>query len=301
MLPDYQTLMLPTLRFFADGKEHTASEHVEAMAREFRVTEEERRQMLPSGTQPVLENRAGWARTYLKKAGLIKQVRRAVHRITERGRQVLAENPERIDNALLSRFPEFRQFMTLQLRGEDVPLPVQEGVPETGEERLEKTYQVLRSRLAAELLAQLKSCSPAFFEKVVVDVLLRMGYGGSMQDAGRALGKSGDGGIDGIIKEDRLGLDVIYLQAKRWDGVVGRPEIQKFVGALTGQRARKGVFITTSSFTKDAVDYVAGIDLKIVLIDGETLASLMIDFDVGVTTMTTYTLKRIDTDYFAEE
>jgi len=301
-IPDYQTLMLPTLRFFSDGQEHSARELVDALAKEFQVSAEERREMLPSGRQPVLDNRAGWARTYMKKAGLLEQTRRGVHRITKRGQDVLKKKPSRVDVDFLMQFPEFQAFRSLRHASEDLeskPEPAEQSL--TLEETLETAHQQIRERLASELLDILKACSPGFFERVVVEVLVAMGYGGSLQDAGRAVGKSGDGGIDGIIKEDRLGLDVIYLQAKRWENVVGRPEIQKFVGALTGNRAKKGVFITTSGFSKDALDYVSRIDMKIVLIDGETLAQMMIEHDVGVSTVARYVLKRIDSDYFSED
>jgi len=300
-IPNYQVLMLPTLQCYADGKEHAIRDVVDTLLSDFQISDEEREERLPSGKQRVIDNRAGWARSYLKNAGLIEVTRRGYHRITKRGQEVLKRKPERIDVAFLNQFPEFREFLSIEpsKTGQEIP-SLQTGAL-TLEETLENAYEEIRTRLAAELISQLKSCSPAFFERVVVEVLVNMGYGGSLQDAGRAIGKSGDGGIDGIIKEDRLGLDVIYLQAKRWETVVGRPEIQKFVGALTGQRARKGVFITTSGFTKDALDYVSRIEMKIVLIDGETLAQMMIEHNVGVSTVSQYTLKRIDSDYFSED
>jgi restriction system protein len=172
---------------------------------------------------------------------------------------------------------------------------------ETPEERMATAYQTLRADLQADLIEQVKSASPPFFERLVVDLLLAMGYGGSRQDAGRAIGKSGDGGIDGIIKEDKLGLDVIYIQAKRWEGTVGRPEVQKFAGALQGHRASKGVFITTSSFTREAEEYANAINTKLILINGAVLTELMIDHNVGVATTGTYELKRVDADYFEGE
>ncbi|MEZ4525936.1 MAG: restriction endonuclease [Desulfobacterales bacterium] len=172
---------------------------------------------------------------------------------------------------------------------------------QTPEEQLEDAYENIRESLATEILEQLKSVAPDFFERIIVEVIVKMGYGGTRRDAGQAVGKSGDGGIDGIIKEDRLGLDIIYLQAKRWQGTVGRPEIQKFAGALQGQRAKKGIFITTSDFSKEARDYAAMIENKIVLIDGKQLAQYMIDFNVGVTTVSTYEIKKLDSDYFTDE
>ena len=234
----------------------------------------------------------------MKKAGLLESTKRGYFQITERGLDVLKQNPPEIDNAFLRQFPEFIEFQTPRDKKR-----IEQDVSDTQtpEEEIEAAYQGVRQELATELLQTIKSCSPAFFERLVIDLLIKMGYGGTRKDAGQAIGGSGDGGIDGIIKEDRLGLDIVYIQAKRWDGPVGRPEIQKFAGALQGQRARKGIFITTSAFTQSAQDYVSRIDSKIVLIDGDTLAQLMIDYNIGVTTVTSYELKRVDTDYFTEE
>jgi restriction system protein len=302
-IPDYQTVMLPLLRFLGDGKEHALGEAVEAISDQFRLSPEERQQLLPSGASTVIGNRVGWARTYLKKAGLLESPRRGAFRLTDRGHEVLKGKPDKVDVKFLERFPEFLAF-----RAERHDRPASNGaagadVSEdvTPEEALETAYQRMRATLEAEVLERVKSASPAFFERLVVELLVAMGYGGSLRDAGQAVGRSGDGGIDGIIKEDRLGLDALYIQAKRWEGPVSRPEIQKFAGALQGHRARKGVFITTSSFTKDANEFVRVIDSKIVLIDGETLARLMIDHSVGVSAVRTYDLKRIDSDYFTEE
>jgi restriction system protein len=282
-IPDYQTVMLPLLRFLKDGREHNIGEAVDALAAEFNLSTEDRHLLLGSGQQTIIRNRAGWARTYLKKAGLIASTRRGYFSITERGQSVLASAPERIDVKYLERFPEFVAFRELRNeRPDDVPMQVSTPSDATPEEALDAAYGRLRVDLEAELLDQVKSASPAFFERLVVGLLVRMGYGGNLRDAGQAVGKSGDGGIDGIIKEDRLGLDVIYIQAKRWDSTVGRPEIQKFAGALQGHRARKGVFITTSWFSADALAFTSRIDSKIVLIDGATLAKHMIDHNVGV-------------------
>ena len=300
-IPDYQTCMLPLLEFYADGKEHTNRESTDALAEVFRLTEEEQRTMLPSGVQGLFENRVNWARTYMKKAALIEATKRGIHRITKRGLEVLKKKPERINGAFLATFQEFKDFKALRHNKEEEETPELDLNNKTPEETLEGAYQKLRGDLAAELLQRLKTCSPTFFERLVVEVIVKMGYGGTRKDAGRAIGKSGDGGIDGIIKEDKLGLDAIYIQAKRWDSTVGRPEIQKFVGALTGQRAKKGLFITTATFSADAEDYVSRIDAKVVLIDGETLAQLMIDHNVGVSTVGAYEIKKIDSDYFAEE
>lgn len=302
-IPDYQSIMLPLLKLVSDGREYYLRDIIEKLADKFNLSEEERKELLPSGQQSIFSNRVGWARTYLKQAGLLEATRRGYIRITERGKQVLSQNPKHIDVKFLEQFPEFLEFRQRrrdkdeekeQIKKEDISL-------ETPEELLEIAYQKIRNELANEILKQLKKCSPSFFEKLVVDLLVKMGYGGTRKDAGKAIGKTKDGGIDGIIKEDRLGLDIIYIQAKRWEGIVGRPEIQKFAGALQEQRAKKGIFITTSSFTEDAKDYVSKIDSKIILIDGETLAQLMIDYNVGVSTSRIYELKKIDIDYLTEE
>ena len=301
-IPDYQTVMLPLLQFLRDEKEHNIGEVVDSLAAEFNLSVEERQQLLGSGQQTVIRNRAGWARTYLKKAGLITSTRRGFFRITEPGKSALASKPERIDVKYLEQFPEFVAFRELRHEQVDVaPASVGSPVNATPEEALDAAYQRIRLDLEAELLDQVMTASPAFFERLVVELLVRMGYGGTLRDAGQAVGRSGDGGIDGIIKEDRLGLDVIYIQAKRWDSTVGRPEIQKFAGALQGHRARKGVFITTSSFSADALEFVSRIDSKIVLIDGSALAKHMIDQSVGVSTSRSYEVKKIDSDYFSEE
>lgn len=297
-IPDYQSVMLPLLRLAADGKEHTLREAVEELAEQFKLTEEERKELLPSGSQFTFANRVGWARTYMNKAALLESTRRGYFRITQRGRDVLAKNPPEINVKFLDQFPEFIEFRTKH-RVPSTEAAETESLQTPGE-LLESAYQKLREDLSAELLKTIGECSPAFFERLVIDVLIKMGYGGSRKEAGKAIGRSGDEGIDGIINEDRLGLDVIYIQAKRWQGPIGRPEIQKFAGALQGHRANKGIFITTSSFTRDAEDYVAKINSKIVLIDGEQLSQLMIDHNVGVTSVTSYETKKIDSDYFIE-
>lgn len=314
-IPDYETAMLPLLRLAADGKEHRFRDAVEQLAVHFELTDVERAEMLPSGTAPLFDNRVGWARTYLKQAGLLESPKRGLFKITDRGRVVLASEPPRIDVSLLDQFEEFRDFRTRRREGTNAGTSTPsagatavinssaQDLPsdQTPEDLLASAYRRLRKDLEIELLEQVKSASPAFFERLVIDLLVSMGYGGSRQDAGRAIGKSGDGGIDGIIKEDKLGLDVLYVQAKRWEGTVGRPEIQKFAGALQGQRASKGVFITTSTYTRDAIEYVDVINSKIILIDGERLAGLMVDHNVGVSTIGMYELKRLDNDYFEGE
>jgi restriction system protein len=300
-IPDYQTCMLPLLKYYGDGQTHTNQDSIETLAKEFKLTEEERRMMLPSGMQGLFDNRVNWARTYMKKAALIESPKRGIHKITKRGLDILKKKPERIDGAYLGQFQEFKDFRALRHAKEEAEEPEPDLNKKTPEESLEGAYQKLRGDLAAELLQILRSCSPTFFERLVVEVIVKMGYGGTRQDAGKAIGKARDGGIDGIIKEDKLGLDAIYIQAKRWENTVGRPEIQKFIGALAQQRAKKGLFITTSYFSADAEDCVSRIEAKIVLIDGETLAQMMIDHSVGVSTVATYEVKKIDSDYFSEE
>jgi len=300
-IPDYQTLMLPLLQLLNDGQEHLLREAVQELANKFNLTDEERSQLLPSGVSTIIGNRVGWARTYLQKAGLIESRKRGCLQLSSRGRSVLKGRPLKIDVEFLRRYPEFIEFQSSKRNKESVQIESLPSSEATPEEALDLAYQKLRSDLEAELLERMKSLPPSFFERLVIDVLVKMGYGGSREDAGKAVGRSGDGGIDGIIKEDRLGLDTIYIQAKRWDGSVGRPEIQRFAGALQGNRARKGVFITTSTFTKEAEEFVTTIDTKIVLINGTQLAKLMIDLNVGISTVTSYEIKKIDSDYFDVE
>lgn len=307
MIPDYQSLMLPLLKLLSDEKEHKYRELIETLAEKFHLTAEERKDLLASGNQPIFDNRVGWAKTYLKKAGLIESTQRATFVITQLGKEVLSKNPAKIDVKYLNQFPSFVEFIKVSKTRKDNESEEEEsknGANEnTPEEILDSAYQSIRKSLASELLQKVIDLSPSFFERLVIDLLVKMGYGGSVKDAGKAIGKSGDEGIDGTIKEDKLGLDTIYIQAKKWKigNVVGRPEIQKFVGALAGQGAKKGIFITTSAFSKDALDYNPRNETKIVLIDGEQLAQLMIDFNIGCTTQQIYELKKIDNDYFSEE
>jgi len=299
-IPDYQSIMLPLLRFASDGNEHSLREAIDGLAEKFELADTERKELLPSGQQPTFDNRVAWARTYISKADLLEPTRRGYFRITSRGREVLSKNPSAINVKFLEQFLEFLEFRTKRREREDTTEATETENLQTPAEILETAHQKLREDLSAELLKIVKECSPTFFERLVVDLLVKMGYGGTRKEAGKAIGRSGDEGIDGIINEDRLGLDVIYIQAKRWQGPVGRPEIQKFAGALQGHRAKKGIFITTSAFTKDAEDFVMKIDSKIVLIDGEQLAQLMIDHNVGVAPVALYETKRIDSDYFIE-
>ena len=301
-IPDFQAIMLPLLQYASDGKEHSLRDAITFLADVFNLSDDERKELLSSGQQAVFDNRVGWARTYLKKAGLFISPKRGFFQITDKGKEILSQNPSEINLKFLNQFPEFIEFKTTKKDNDKSEPEIIETSETTPQESIEFGYQKIRKELELELLNRVKSCSPDFFERLVVDLLVKMGYGGSRRDAGRAIGKSGDGGIDGIIKEDKLGLDIVYVQAKRWDNtVVGRPEIQKFVGALHGQRARKGVFITTSRFSQEAREYVSIIDSKIVLIDGEELAQLMIDNHVGVSTVSIYEIKKIDSDYFTDE
>lgn len=242
-----------------------------------------------------------WSLFYLKKAGLLESPRRSYFKITEAGLNAVQLQPAAIDVQFLKQYPGFLEFLKGKPKDKGQTIQRADSGVQTPDEQLEDAYQESRRSLTLELLTMVKACSPEFFEKVVVELLLKMGYGGSRKDAGEAVGKSGDGGIDGIIKEDPLGLGVLYLQAKRWEASVGSPEIQKFVGALHGKKAKRGVFISTSTFTSEALRYVKSIDDKIVLIDGDTLAQLMIDHNVGVSKVAEYDLKKIDTDYFTEE
>jgi restriction system protein len=304
-LPDYQTLMRPLLALHADGAELDRRMVRASLAEAFRLTPEELVEMLPSGRHRMFDNRLSWATTYLVHAGLLERPRRGVSRITPRGLTTLRQHPQRIDNSVLAQFDEFRRFHqgAPAATGTEVS-NAQELAPaalvETPEEALETAYQEARSTLAKEMLTRLTQQDPAIFEQVVLDVLLAIGYGGSRRDAAQRLGRSGDGGLDGVIYEDRLGMDLIYIQAKRWtDKTVGRPEIQAFVGALEVTKTSKGVFITTARFSKDAESYVERLRQRVVLIDGEQLTELMIEHGVGVTTSRTYEIKRMDEDYFS--
>ena len=299
-IPDYQSLMLPVLKVLADRKEHAVAEARRHIATELNLSEEEMSERLASDTTTVFMNRIGWAVQYLKEAAAIRAVRRGVYEITDRGVSLLQTQPSEITTKVLRQFPEFIEF---QGRGAETEQPTTTVTPHletkaTPEESLENSFQILRDALAHELLETIKNGTPAAFEQIVVDLLVAMGYGGSVEDAGKVVGKSGDGGIDGIIKQDKLGLDAIYVQAKRWKDVVGSPEIMKFSGSLTKRHANRGVFITTSTFTRDALDFVEAMPQKIVLLDGKQLASLMIEHDVGVSPTKAYTLKRLDQDYF---
>ncbi len=298
-VPEFKYFILPVLKMAADQREHSLIEARDYLKSHFSLSEADLLELLPSGIQSRFSNRVQWARTYLVKAGLLAAAGRGKFKITDRGLKVLRDPPKIIDKPFLRQFDEFKEFSTVS--EDDTTVIEHDDSDATPQEVLERTYQDLRRSLALELLDQVKKSSPAYFERIVVDLLVRMGYGGSRHDAGAAVGRSGDGGIDGVIKEDRLGLDVVLIQAKRWDNPVGRPVVQGFAGSLDGQRAKKGVFITTSTFTSDAREYVKIIEKKIVLIDGEALTQLMIDFDIGVAEQAIYKVKKLDLDYFDEQ
>ena len=301
-IPDFQSIMRPLLDLLADGRDWDRQKTQDALARHFGLTEAELLELLPSGKQAIFANRVAWAKSHLKGAGVLESPRRGTHRITARGRELLAKHSGPIKLSLLMQYQEYLEFRSPKDGGGVAPPPSPVGYETlTPEELIELGFDQARKKLAAELLEKVKGAPPEFFERLVVELLVAMGYGGSQADAGRAVGRGGDGGIDGIIKEDKLGLDTIYIQAKRWEGTVGRPEIMKFAGALQGVRARKGIFMTTSSYTAEAVGYANSIDSKIVLVGGGELAELMIEHGIGVTRVQSYDLKRLDMDYFALE
>ncbi|MDC0273648.1 restriction endonuclease [Planctomycetaceae bacterium] len=304
-IPDYQQFMLPLLKILSDGQLHRLRDLVPVLASEFGLPEDCRNTLLDSG-QPVIDNRIGWSRSYLKKAGLVENPKRGYVKITESGREVLNRQLEKIDKNFLKQFDSFVEFLSPSVSEEGDPKPKEQKEAvvenETPEEQIDSAFDELNKALADDVLDLVKRCSAAFFEKLVVDLLVAMGYGGTLEDAGQVMGKSGDGGIDGLIKEDKLGLDNVCIQAKRWtENTVGRPVVQSFAGSMEGFRARKGVMITTSTFSKEAKEYVGNIERKIVLIDGKLLTELMIEHDVGVSEYRKYQLKRIDTDYFPDD
>lgn len=298
-IPTMYDLTLPILELLNDGKRHDSSAVLNHLAQHFKLTATEINERTPGGRNRFA-NRISWTRMELRNAGLLDYMDGGASRITERGRKVLDDKPPRIDKTFLNQFEEYRNLLKKDTT-ESANKPSDSSNEDTPEEHLKAAYDTIRSYLAKEILEVVKNCSASFFEWLVVDVLVGMGYGGSREEAGQAVGRSGDGGIDGIINEDRLGLDVIYVQAKRWEGPVGSPQIRNFVGALAGQKAGKGVFITTSTFTQDARDFVKSVGTRIILVDGRQLADFMIDYNVGVSTEAVYELKRIDTAYFEDE
>lgn len=306
-IPDYQTLMRPLLAFGQDGKEKNIGEAIKALGEEFHLTDEEFTQLLPSGKQTLFSNRVHWARTYLDKAMAIKRTRRSHFIITDRGRQLLTTNAKRIDVSVLNQFPEFVEFRTKKNDEATHPASTKDiSTPSIGsatpEEAIQAAEEEISENLQGQLIERIFELSPAFFEQLVVDLIVAMGYGGSRGAVAQRLGKSGDEGIDGIVNEDPLGLDVVYLQAKRYakDNTIGRPMIQQFAGALVGQGASKGVFITTSSFSSGAIEFAEHVPQRIILIDGPKLAKLMLQYSVGVRTERIVEIKRIDLDYFEE-
>jgi restriction system protein len=303
-IPDFQTVMRPLLEHLSDGGEHANDKTLDALAANFRLSAEERTQLLPSGKQAIFSNRVAWAKSHLKQAGLIESIKPGwgVYRITPKGLMFLKETTGPINIKVLNQFPEYQKFRS-SVKSSETAITTQEASLDdemTPEEHIEYGSKQIRQKLSSEILERIRKCSPEFFEKLVVDLIIAMGYGGSRTDAGQAVGKAGDGGIDGVVKEDPLGLDVIYLQAKRWENVVGRPEVQKFAGALQGQKAKKGIMITTSSFTKEALEFASFIETKIVLIDGSQLTRLLIDHGVGVASGEKYEIRKIDSDYFID-
>ena len=301
-LPTYQELMLPLLRVLGSAeKDLHQKECTQRVADALHLTDEQREARLPSGLQTYIHNRIGWAGWYMQQAGLVMKPKKGSMRITDEGRALLARNPATVDNKLLATYPNYRDKVLKEGdSGEGIAPPAAAPNELTPTDQMEEAHQKLNQILAAELLDLMAKMDPYKFEQLVVDLLFAMGYGGSREEAAQVTKKSGDEGIDGIINEDRLGLDVIYVQAKRWQASVGRAEIQSFVGALVGKHAHKGVFITTSDFHKTAIEYARGVQHKVVLINGQRLADLMIEHGVGVSTVRTLHLKRVDSDYFEE-
>ncbi len=298
-VPGFQTWFTPFLKALSDGQVHLITDLYQELADQMKLTPEDKKELLPSGKQQTYKNRIGWARTYLSKAGLVEVPNRGECRITSEGLSVLSNSKEDIDVKYLKRYPTFVSFHQVSKTSTQEDASNNESIA-SPDETLEMAYLELRNALRQEVLDKVKKSPPEFFESLVIELLVRMGYGGSQEDAGQTLGCSGDGGIDGKIKEDRLGLDFICVQAKRWESNVGRPIVQAFAGSLDGFRARKGVLITTSGFTKEAIEYVKMIGKSIVLIDGEELTRLMFEYDLGVTPVKHYVLKKLDHDYFEE-
>ncbi|HMV42338.1 MAG TPA: restriction endonuclease [Leptospiraceae bacterium] len=305
-IPDFQSIMLPLLKYLKDQKEQSSKDIKDHICKEFKLTQKDLEAKLPSSSSiSLISNRVAWAEAHMKMAGIIESPRRGFYKITNEGLNVLKNPPEKINIKFLATFePYKRKREDWQNKEKEENNSVNENDEVnslTPDEMLEIGYKKIKNELSIELLNKIKECSPKFFESLVVELLIKMGYGGSLEERGSITGKVGDEGIDGVIKEDKLGLDIIYIQAKKWEGNIGRPEIQKFVGALQGQRAKKGIFITTSSFNENSYDYVSKIDIKVVLINGEELANLMIDYNVGVASKRSFEIKKIDTDYFIEE
>ncbi|HZT05774.1 MAG TPA: restriction endonuclease [Chloroflexota bacterium] len=306
-VPDYQTFLLPLLKIASDGLEHKVRDARDEIAAMYALSEEDRAELLPSGTQRTFDNRVYWARTYLGKAGLLGMPSRGTFCITRSGQALLATGPRALTKSDLMRYASFVEFSkrtSKQARGNsalaDGQLQGPAASTKTPDEVLDEAYEELRAALVGDVLGQIRACSWRRFEQVVVDVLVAMGYGGSRLDAAQVIGRSGDGGIDGVIKQDPLGLDAVYIQAKQWDGTVGRPQVQAFVGSLAGRQVQKGVMVTTSKFTTDALEYARGFGGRIVLISGEQLAAYMVDHGVGVTVVKTLAVKQVNPEFFAD-
>jgi len=307
MIPDFQTIMLPTLEILADKKEHSLQDLISQISDKFKLTEKEKNELVPSGVQTKMYNRVTWVLTHFKKAHLAYTIRRGVFGITQEGMKILESKPPRIDLKFLKEIPEYKQWKDSYIKDwQDTHSSDKKDIVEeietdkTPEELLDYSYSQLKEELAIELIEKIKECSPSFFERLVIDLLIKMGYGGSRKEAGKVIGKSGDGGIDGIINEDKLGLDTIYIQAKKWDNTVPIAQIRDFAGSLLSKKAKKGIFLSTSDFPKGAYDFVSSIEPKIILINGRELAELMIEYGVGVATKINYEVKKMDNDYFEE-
>lgn len=306
-IPTFDEFLLPFLELLSEHGRLSLKQARGHLAERLNVSEEAQRELLPSGKQRRFDNRVGWAQTYLSKAGLTRSVSRGVYELTPDGRELVANRPGALDLSALRRFESFRAWEEMSRRGapsRSAPATEANEDPETPEEAIEEAFGVLRANLTDELAEALQGVSWGRFEDIVIDALLALGYGGSRAGAGHAFRKSGDGGVDGVINEDRLGLSKIYVQAKRYapENRVGRPDVQAFVGSLLGQRAKQGVFITTSSFSSEAANYVESLhDQRVILIDGEQLAEYMIDHDVGVNEHERFVIKRLDRDYFEED
>lgn len=299
-VPDFQSLFLPFLELLNEEQDCHIGEIEDSLASRLKLTEEDLVEMLPSQQSTRFANRVGWARTHLYKAGLIEKVARGIYRISPSGKNILATAPKFLNLRTLDEIPQHRDWFHAEKKGSKNAVPVPDPEKPTNE-IIEDAFADLNRTLAAELREKMASMDPFRFEQLVVDLLFEMGYGGSREEAATVTKKTNDEGIDGVINEDRLGLDVIYIQAKRWKSTVGRVEIQSFVGALAGQQAHKGIFITTSDFTKTAFEYARSVSQKIILIDGVRLAELMIEHGIGVSVNRTLVMKRIDSDYFEAE
>lgn len=297
-VPDFQSIMLPLLRLAADGTEHTTASAIETLAVGFKLVETDRQELLPGGGQRRFNNRVYWASAHLRAAGLLSSPARGRFVITDSGRDVLQQDLSKIDMRFLSQFPDYADFKAGSagtVASAPAPATVE---PQTPDEIIATAHAQLEDQLATDVLSHVMAAPPSFFEQLVLDLLSKMGYAGPLAGAAQVVGGPGDGGIDGIIREDRLGLDLIYDQAKRWSGQVGRPDVQSFVGSLEGKHASRGVFLTTSTFSGEARGYADNLSKRVILIDGAMLAKLMVEHGVGVSTRQTYAIKRVDTDYF---